>query len=160
MVYVETGIVKSIPDWGEGGKVMRMMLRSGFALCFEAVCVWVVCVQRRKHSQTFRFEEGRRVFVLYVWHSCQRLNSAGALIWRNLCSEGQSKIERDTGKEVVSLIKKTVVGASTFNCDSMPLSVSHLRGEVGGFEVMLEVMLVYPNLNISCPLGTYVCGRR
>ena len=54
--------------------------------------------------------------------------------------------------------KKTVVGATDFNWDSMPPSVSHLRGEVGGFEVMLELMLMYPVLDVSYPLATYADG--
>ena len=61
--------------------------------------------------------------------------------------------------EVVSR-KKTMVGASEFDWDSMPPSVSHLRGEAGVFEVFLELMLLYPSLNVSCPLATYADGNK
>ena len=42
----------------------------------------------------------------------------------------------------------------------MSPSVSHLRGEAGGFEVMLELMLLYPGLDVSCPLATYLRRRK
>ncbi|CAN0515678.1 unnamed protein product [Laminaria digitata] len=42
----------------------------------------------------------------------------------------------------------------------MPPSVSHLRGEAGGFEVILELMLLYPSLGVSCPHATYADGNR
>ena len=56
--------------------------------------------------------------------------------------------------------KRYIVGATDFNWDSMPPPVSHLTGEIGGFEVMLELMLLYPNLELSCPLATYADGDR
>ena len=33
------------------------------------------------------------------------------------------------------------------------LYVAHLRGEAGGCEAMLESMLLYPTLGVSCPFG-------
>ena len=36
----------------------------------------------------------------------------------------------------------------------MPLSVSNLRGEVGGFEVMLELKFWYPDLELVLSLHT------
>lgn len=51
-----------------------------------------------------------------------------------------------------------MLGVTGFNWDSILPSVSHLWGEFGGFEVMLEWMLMYPNLNISRPFATYADG--
>ena len=42
----------------------------------------------------------------------------------------------------------------------MPPSVSNLSGEAGDVEVMLELMLLYPSLDVSCPLATYADGNR
>lgn len=53
-----------------------------------------------------------------------------------------------------------VVGATEVNWDSMPPPVSHWRGEVGGYEVMLVLMLLYPDPNVSRSLATYVDGGR
>ena len=44
--------------------------------------------------------------------------------------------------------------------DSMSPSVSPLKGEAGGFEAMLELMLLYPSLDLSCPLAKYADGDR
>ena len=41
----------------------------------------------------------------------------------------------------------------------MPPSISRMRGEAGGFEVMLDYMQLYhQGLDVSCPLATYT-GR-
>ena len=91
-------------------------------------------------------------------YSCQRLNCGSALIGWKFCSEGQKQIKRGTEKWFHA--KKTVIGVSDFGWDSIPPSVSHLKGEAGGFEVMLELMLLYPSLGLSCPLATYADGDR
>ena len=56
-----------------------------------------------------------------------------------------------------------MIGASDFNWDSMPPPVSYLKGEAGGvvfLEVMLELMMLYPSLDLGCPLATYADGDR
>lgn len=45
--------------------------------------------------------------------------------------------------------KKKVVRGTEFNWDTTRPSVSHFRGEVGGFELMLELMLMYANLDLG-----------
>ena len=65
-----------------------------------------------------------------------------------------SKGDQKRHGEVVSS-EKTVVGASGFNWNSMPPSISILKGEAGGSEVMLELMMLYPSLGVRSPLATY-----
>ena len=41
----------------------------------------------------------------------------------------------------------------------MPLSISYLEGEAGGFGLMLELMTLYPSSDVRSPLAAYI-GRR
>ena len=64
-----------------------------------------------------------------------------------------SKGDQKRYGEVVSS-EKTVVGASGSNWNSMPPSISILKGEAGGSEVMLELMMLYPSLGVLHTLHT------
>ena len=119
-------------------------------------------------SEMFAYNDGKihKDFIVTrgnVSFFCGMVQLSAPQLWRcadrvELLFRGSKGDQKRYG-EVISR-KKTVVGATNFNWDSMPPSVSHLRGEIGGFEVMLELMLVYPNLELSCPLATYADGER
>ena len=91
--------------------------------------------------------------VSFWWYGAVASASIVQLIGWNFCSEDQKKIEKGCG-EVVSG-KKTVVGARGFSWNDLPPPVSRMMGEAGGFEVKLELMLLYPSLNVSCPLSLH-----
>jgi hypothetical protein len=153
-VMLKQGL-SNVPEWGEGGKVMWMMLAVSYFFLGRA-------------SEMFAYNDGKihKDFGLTrgdVSFFCGMVQLSTPELWRcadrvELLFRGSKGDQKRYG-EVVSR-KKTVVGATDFNWDSMPPSVSHLRGEIGGFEVMLELMLVYPNLELSCPLATYADGDR
>ena len=145
-----------IPEWGEGGKVMWLMLANSYFFLGRA-------------SEMFAYNDGKihKDFGLTrgdVSFFCGMVQVSAPGLWRcadrvELLFRG-SKGDKKRYGEVVSR-KKTVVGASAFNWESMPPSVAHqVTGEVGGFEVMLELMLLYPNLESSSPLATYADGNR
>lgn len=56
--------------------------------------------------------------------------------------------------------KQTVVGPTSFKWDRNPPFVKLSKGERGGFEVMLELVLVCRNLNLTCSLATYADQER
>lgn len=68
-------------------------------------------------------------------------------------------ITRSTENSELVARKKEVIGASYFNWESIPQSVSLLKGEAGGFEVMLEVMLLPSDLDVrsSCYIRRREC---
>ena len=69
-----------------------------------------------------------------------------------------SKAGQKRCENVVSR-KQTMVGGSGLNLNSMPPCFSTLKGEAGGGEVMLDLMMLYPRLDVGSPLSTYADGN-
>ena len=74
-----------------------------------------------------------------------------------LLFRGSKKGDQKRYGEVVSR-KKTMVGASGFDWNSVPPPISIFEGGARWilYEVMLELLMLYPSLDVRSPMAAYV----